>query len=211
MGQEFKINNCGEIIREKQPKKRNVILRVILGIMALAGIIIAFPFIVGIIRYGECIPGDNLGDYFNNRILVWHNGKRGYIDRLGREVIPIKYEAINYFAYYNEMIVCENDKWGLLDYDGNVIIPIVYDESVAFLNRNYCVAIKNGKAGVIDKYNNEIVSFVHDPEILHCYEELGIIVCDQQGRVGAFNFNKKIIIPCHRNTFYGTIAASMRV
>ena len=104
MGQEFKINDCGEIIREKQPKKRNVILRVILGIIALACIIIAFPFIVGMIRYGEGIPGDNLGDYFNNRILVWHNGKRGYIDRLGREVIPIKYDAIDYFSGYNQMI-----------------------------------------------------------------------------------------------------------
>lgn len=78
MGQEFKINDCGEIIREKLPKKRNVILRVILGIIALACIIIAFPFIVGMIRYGEGIPGDNLGDYFNNRILVWHNGKGVY-------------------------------------------------------------------------------------------------------------------------------------
>lgn len=55
MGQEFKINDCGEIIREKLPKKRNVILRVILGIIALACIIIAFPFIVGMIRYGEGI------------------------------------------------------------------------------------------------------------------------------------------------------------
>lgn len=34
MGQEFKINDCGEIIREKLPKKRNVILRVIWGIIA---------------------------------------------------------------------------------------------------------------------------------------------------------------------------------
>lgn len=33
MGQEFKINDYGEIIREKQPKKRNVILRVIIGII----------------------------------------------------------------------------------------------------------------------------------------------------------------------------------
>ena len=64
----------------------------------LVCIIVAFPFIVGMIRYGEGIPGDNLGDYFDNRILVWHNGKRGYIDRLGREVIPIKYDAINYFS-----------------------------------------------------------------------------------------------------------------
>ena len=70
MGQEFKINDCGEIIREKLPKKRNVILRVILGIIALACIIIAFPFIVGMIRYGEGIPGDNLGDY------LWKKTKR---------------------------------------------------------------------------------------------------------------------------------------
>lgn len=97
MGQDFKINDCGEIIREKQSKKPNVIFRVIIGIIALACIIVAFPFIVGMIRFGEGIPGDNLGDYFDNRILVWHNGKRGYIDRLGREVIPIKYDVIGYF------------------------------------------------------------------------------------------------------------------
>lgn len=158
MGQEFKINDCGEIIREKQPKKRNVILRVIIGILGLVCIIISFPFIVGMIRYGEGIPGDNIGDYFDNRILVRQNGKRGYIDRLGREVIPIKYDAIDYFSGYNQMIVCENDKWGLLDYEGDVIIPIVYDKTVSFLQQNYCVAIKDGKAGVIDKHNNEIVS-----------------------------------------------------
>lgn len=195
MGQEFKINDCGEIIREKQPKKRNVIFRVIIGIFGLVCIIISFPFIVGMIRYGEGISGDNIGDYFDNRILVRQNGKRGYIDRLGREVIPIKYDAIDYFSGYNQMIVCENDKWGLLDYEGDVIIPIVYDKTVSFLQQNYCVATKDGKAGVIDKHNNEIVSFAHDPETLCCYEELGIIVCDRQGRVGAFNFNKKIIIP----------------
>lgn len=59
------------------------------------------------------------------------------------------------------------------------------------MNRNYCVAIKNGEAGVIDKHNNEIVSFAHNPKTLRYHEELGIIVCNQEWRIDAFNFNKR--------------------
>lgn len=195
MGQEFKINDRGEIIRDKHPKKRRSILKLFIGVIVLVCSVIAYPFIVGMIRYGGGIPGDNLMDYFENRILVVNNGKRGCIDRLGREVIPLRYDYMQVFASYNQIMVSENDKWGLLDLNGKVIIPIVYDKSIAFLQNNYCVAIKNGKAGVIDKYNNEIVAFLYDPQTLQCYEELGIIIYQRNGYVGAVNFNNKVIIP----------------
>lgn len=195
MGQEFKINDCGEIIREKQPNKRKPLIWWCIGIITLICCVISYPFIIGMLKYGDSFPGDNILDYFENRININNKGKRGCIDRLGREIIPFKYDVLQVFASFNQIIVSENNKWGLLDMNGNVIIPIIYDESVSFLNRNYCVAIKNGKAGVIDKYNNEIVAFQHKPETLDCYEELGIIICQRNGYVGAVNFSKKEIIP----------------
>ena len=45
MGQEFKINDCGEIIREKLPKKRNVIFRVIIGIFGLVCYLLQRPLL----------------------------------------------------------------------------------------------------------------------------------------------------------------------
>ena len=54
------------------------------------------------------------------------NGKWGYIDKTGREIIPFKYDMA--YAFGEGLVaVCLNDKFGFVDKRGKEIIPLKYD------------------------------------------------------------------------------------
>ena len=80
------------------------------------------------------------------------NGKRGFIDKTGREVIPCKYD----YAYsFSEGFACVKfkGKWGFIDKTGREVISCKYDLAFSFSDSLACV-IFNGKRGYIDKFGN---------------------------------------------------------
>ena len=82
------------------------------------------------------------GDWINNNILIWYtikwqvkgikntlkvkkDGKYGFIDKSGNEVIPFVYDGFDYFidglAY-----VRKGDKWGYIDKTGREVTGFLY-------------------------------------------------------------------------------------
>lgn len=64
--------------------------------------------------------------------LRFCHGKWGFIDSLGREITPLKYDQVWEFseglaAVNIGAIGCEGGKWGFIDKKGKVVIPIKYD------------------------------------------------------------------------------------
>ncbi len=102
------------------------------------------------------------------RIGDWHTGKWGFIDRDGREVIPLKY---SYAGWFSEGLadVCIRDggtkKYGFIDKTGKEVIPFIYDYASRFREGLAKVLIgdwKTGKWGFIDREGKEAIPFIYD-------------------------------------------------
>jgi hypothetical protein len=63
-----------------------------------------------------------------DRILVVRDGKYGYLDLNGKEIIPCQYDRAGLFKN-GRTFVSRNNKWGIIDRMGNIILPIEYDNS----------------------------------------------------------------------------------
>jgi uncharacterized protein YchJ len=87
-------------------------------------------------------------------VLLEVNGKWGFIDTKGNEVIPFKYEHAHVF---NEgpAAVKLNDKWGFLDKTGKEITPLKYERVQNFHDGSARVKL-NGKWHFIKKDGSSI-------------------------------------------------------
>ena len=63
-----------------------------------------------------------------DRILVSRNGKFGFLDEKGNEIIPCQYDQAGLFKE-GRTYVSINNKWGIIDRQGRTILPIEYDNS----------------------------------------------------------------------------------
>lgn len=108
--------------------------------------------------------------YFNEGLSkVSLNGKSGFINNKGHEVIPLKYENSEFDMsivtgsntdFFSEGLakVKLNGKWGFIDKSGVAVIPIIYDKIEAFRDGLSRVT-KDGKKGYINKAGLIIIPF----------------------------------------------------
>lgn len=95
----------------------------------------------------------NVGAYRDpNDMWEKIGGKWGFIDRTGKEVVPIKYDSVDFF---NEGLakVCLDGKCGFVDARGVEVIPLKYNDVQSFENGRAKVSL-NGKEFHIDKKGN---------------------------------------------------------
>lgn len=83
-------------------------------------------------------------------------GKAGFIDKAGKEIIPIKYDGTNGFKEGLANVTL-NGRYGVIDKFGKEITPLKYDEVGQFSEGMAQVAL-DGKQGFIDKSGNEAVA-----------------------------------------------------
>ena len=86
------------------------------------------------------------GNYLSG---VKRNGRFGFIDKKGNEVIPIKYDGVEDF-FEDLAVVKLNDKWGCINKENEVIIPFKYNDISNFKN-GLAAAIIHGKNGLFGK------------------------------------------------------------
>ena len=100
--------------------------------------------------------GKAVTNYHNNssegKIRVGIEGKWGYVDRIGTEVIPIMYDFAGDFSEGLAEVKL-NGKYGFIDKTGKEIIPIKFDYTSGFKNGRAGVKLE-GKWGYIDKQGN---------------------------------------------------------
>ena len=104
----------------------------------------------------DIMPSDFAEGFFP----VKKNGKYGFIDLKGNEIIPCIYD----FSYsFSEGIVAVklNDKWGMVDIFNNIIIPFEYENMYVCCNNTIPVQ-KNGKWSVINKKNEVLIDFKYE-------------------------------------------------
>jgi hypothetical protein len=103
---------------------------------------------------------DFVGKYSEGFALVKVKGKYGFIDKTGKEVIPLKYDNADSFEKGLANVKL-NGKWGYIDNTGKQIIPLKYDYARCFI-RGLAAVELNGKWGFIDINGREIIPLIYD-------------------------------------------------
>ena len=105
---------------------------------------------------------DKVNDFSEGLAAVELNGKYGFINEEGDEVIKLEYDYADSF-YGGRAFVEVDGFWGAIDKTGCRIVPPKYEEidDYGFCNGLVAVCI-NYKWGFIDIYGNEIVSPIYD-------------------------------------------------
>lgn len=124
---------------------------------------------------------DECGSCEEGLLAVKKDGKWGYIDETGKEVIPIEYDASwkQYTSSFNNrtsemeeycyaasegyVVLCKENKWELKDTKGKTVIPAGEFEAIRPVYKGKCWVKKDGKWGVLQikekKVPKDAVSF----------------------------------------------------
>ena len=110
---------------------------------------------------GQTFANIKLGSFSEGLAWVQKEGKRGYIDKTGKEVIPCQYGDVKSFseglaAVYNSA----DGYWGYIDKTGNTVLPFQYQTAESFGERytGYAmVKLMDGKETLIDKTGRDVI------------------------------------------------------
>lgn len=80
-------------------------------------------------------------------IEVGLNGRNGYINKEGKEIIPLKYDS-GYSFKGGQDIAKLGDKYGYIDKTGKVVIPLKYDQ-LSYLEKGLSIVSLGGKMGLL--------------------------------------------------------------
>jgi hypothetical protein len=110
------------------------------------------------VRYSK--KYDVVWSFSEGLACVQLNGKWGYIDKTGKEVIPLKYD--NVFPFSEGLARVElNGRWGYIDRTGKKITPLKYDVTWPF-SEGLAPVLLSGKWGYIDKTGKEVIPLKYD-------------------------------------------------
>ena len=87
-------------------------------------------------------------------ISVSLNGKWGCIDRQGREIVPIIYDAVQDYVYEDDYQLCwvqKEGRYGALNKKGELIISLDYESEIRFFNHQPTRVKKDDKWGFINE------------------------------------------------------------
>lgn len=133
----------------------------------------------------------SLSTFDDGMARVKADGKIGYVDKQGREVIPCIYDG--HRVAYDDMLLLKKDgKWGFIGKDGKEIIPFMYDCARGFSDELAAVE-HNGKWGFIDKDNNCAIPFVYDyaEDFIDGFAVVGI-----DDKYGCIDIAGNMVVPC---------------
>lgn len=127
--------------------------------------------------------------------------KYGYIDKMGNEVIPCKYEGdemMDYEFHEGLTAVSNGQKYAYIDVDGKEITSFIYDEAGSF-SEGYAVVTKNEKNYIIDTSGKELIELKYSPCIDERFSEGLFPVWGDEG-IGFINTKGELVIPCKYNS-----------
>lgn len=106
---------------------------------------------------------EKVGDFHEGLAMVVKDGKVGYINKYGEEIIPCKYDPqYNNANFSNGFAVVYKDAYyGYIDKSGKEITKIVYANANDF-KEGMALVEKAGKKGFIDNNGKEVISLIYD-------------------------------------------------
>ena len=101
----------------------------------------------------------------DDRILVRRDGKYGYLNHKGKEIIPCQYDHASLFKDSRANVSIKG-KWGIINTSGKTILPIEYDNSgyrgEAYIYHDSLALIeKNRHYGYVDMDGNIVIQPIY--------------------------------------------------
>jgi len=133
---------------------------------------------------------DDADEFLSDLARVEIDGKWGYIDKTGMEVIPPKFDSANNFD--NEWAkVGLNGKYGFIDKTGKEVIPLMY-ETIGDFSRGLAKVSLKEKWGYINTAGQEIIPIKYDH--IGSFKN-GLAVVHSNGKYGYVDREGRVIIP----------------
>ena len=120
------------------------------------------------------------GYFLKGLMCVAKDGKYGFVNYYGEEVIPLIYDSASDF-WGDLAKVKKGNKWGYIDTLGNVVVDFKYDKAANF-NHGLARVVKDNRYGFIDASGKEVIpcqyryahDFINDSAVVYS-EKYGII------------------------------------
>jgi len=109
--------------------------------------------------YGEkkrFLPYHFIFEYENGLAKTFHNGKYGFIDLKGKEILPCIYEHI-YYLGNNFFKISEKGKWGIINVTGREIVPCKHERIEYFSDDFFKVSPSYEKTGIVNALGHELI------------------------------------------------------
>ena len=144
--------------------------------------------------------------FYGGIAAVVKNGKWGFINKKGEEIVPLKYDSASVLEYDKiRSLVKIGEKCGLMDTNGKEVIPVKYDEFDEGGGRydpNHIAARIGEKWGIVDKTGKEFIPIEYDdpPYITEEY-----VFVKKNGKRSVLDTSKKEIIPIKYDNISGGV------
>lgn len=116
--------------------------------------------------------------------------KYGFIDKAGKEVIPLIYDDVGSFSEDFAQVKL-NNKWSFINKTGKQITPLIYDDAYKY-SEGLALVILKGKYGFIDKAGKKVISLKYD--YAYSFSE-GLSLVILKDKYGFIDKTEKVVIP----------------
>lgn len=127
--------------------------------------------------------------FHDGLVQVYRDGKYGFINRSGEEVILPQYFNVSGFSD-GVSAVCLDGKWGFINTKGEEVIPFQYDSAGGFFDGLASVMI-DGKGGYINKAGELVIP----PQFDYAFDfSEGLARVRVEGKYGFINTRGELVI-----------------
>lgn len=123
------------------------------------------PAVISIGDFYRSVLSDK-GDWNGIAMSVQREGKWGFVDKNGIEIIPCKYDLVENFLSKKDSItpVAIGDKFGYINMKGDITIAFDYEFAGRFSSKGLAPVVKNNKLGFINYKGETLIDFIYDPK-----------------------------------------------
>lgn len=146
------------------------------------------------------------------------NGKYGFVDQKGREIVPPKYEETHDTYFWNRLSVMKvrlGDRYGFINSEGKEVVPCIYQDVKGKDFLHPYVVKKDGKYAYMDKNGKILTDFQYssaDYTFGFGISKKMAAVC-KDGKYGFINELGQEVIPLqyqYADTFHEGLAAVVK-
>ncbi len=141
---------------------------------------------------------DNVHGFNDGFVQVLKDGKWGFVDQTGKEVVPLIYDSTENF---NDGFarVEKNGKYGFVDKTGKEVVPLIYDSAESF-NDGLAQVQKDGKYGFVDQTGKEVVPLIYDS--VDSFND-GLARVEKDGKYNYIDKTGKEVVPSEYDLGWG--------
>lgn len=129
----------------------------------------------------------------NGLASVKRDGKWGFINAKGEEVVPPQYDSLSGFAANGLALIKRDGKYGYINTQIKEVLPPLYEDAGLFASNGLANVKIDGKWGYINVKGEEVISPQYDTT--YGFSAKGLAAVELNGKWGAINAKGQVVIP----------------